>query len=268
MNSSEPRKPTTAAVNGPLWGAKARDWAELQEVRFRPMYETVFDRTGLGTNTQYLDVGCGAGLAAMIASKRGAAVSGIDAALGLLEVANERVPKGDLRHGDLESLPFADASFDLVTGFNSFQYAGNPVVALSEAARVVRPAGQVVIATWGAPDGMEASAIVRSMGPLLPPPPPGAPGPFALSDESALRAFAQAAGLRAQEVFDVFLDFVFADHDAAIRGLAASGVAVRAAAHSGEQAVEQAHEQAIAPFLQQDGSYRLKASFRCLVACR
>ncbi|MEZ5652810.1 MAG: class I SAM-dependent methyltransferase [Burkholderiaceae bacterium] len=268
MNSTGQRKPTTAAANGPLWGAKARDWAELQEVRFRPMYEAVFDRTGLGAGTRYLDVGCGAGLAALLAAERDASVCGLDAAHGLLEVARERVPRGDLRHGDLESLPFADASFDLVTGFNSFQYAGNPVVALTEAARVVRPDGQVVIATWGAPEGMEAAAIVRSMGPLLPPPPPGAPGPFALSDETALRAFAEAAGLRPQQVFDVPLDFVFADHAAAIRGLSASGIAVRAAAHSGDEAVAHAHEQAIAPYLQDDGSYRLAASFRCLVARR
>jgi hypothetical protein len=39
--------------------------------------------------------------------------------------------------------------------------------------------------------------------PLLPSPPPGAPGPFALSEASALRALAEAAGLEPIEVFDV-----------------------------------------------------------------
>jgi hypothetical protein len=42
-------------------------------------------------------------------------------------------------------LPFSDHGFDVVTGFNSFQYAGNPIVALGEARRVTRPGGTVVI---------------------------------------------------------------------------------------------------------------------------
>jgi ubiquinone/menaquinone biosynthesis C-methylase UbiE len=40
--------------------------------------------------------------------------------------------------GDLEDLPFADASFDVITGFNSYQFAANPANALREARRVAR----------------------------------------------------------------------------------------------------------------------------------
>ncbi len=79
-----------------------------------------------GPARDYLDVGCGSGLAAQIAARRGAEVSGIDAADALLEIARARTPKGTFERGDLESLPFADKTFDVVTGFNSFQYAGNP----------------------------------------------------------------------------------------------------------------------------------------------
>ena len=46
---------------------------------------------------------------------------------------------------------------------------------------------------------------------LMPPPPAGAPGPFALSDVSALRKFAADAGLTPVEVFDVDTPFVYAD---------------------------------------------------------
>lgn len=95
--------------------------------------------------------------------------------------------------GDLEELPFSDAEFDLVTGFNSFQFAANPVVALQEARRVAKPTGRVVIMTWGVPEGMEAASLVAALKPLLPPPPPGAPGRFALSDANTLRALAESA---------------------------------------------------------------------------
>lgn len=72
------------------------------------------------------DVGCGAGLAAQLAARRGAVVSGLDATPELLAIAAERVPNGAFATGDLESLPYGDDAFDGVVGFNSFQYATNP----------------------------------------------------------------------------------------------------------------------------------------------
>ena len=259
-------KPRTADVNGRLWGARASDWANIQEGMVRPVYEAVLERTRVQSGMRHLDVGCGAGMAAQIAAARGAQVSGIDAAKALLDIARRRTPAGDFRLGDLEDLPFDDHSFDVVTGFNSFQYAGNPAVALGAARRVTRPGGAVVIMTWGDPDGMEAASLVAAMRPLMPPPPPGAPGPFALSDEAALRKFAADAGLEPLEVFDVDSPFVYADEATAIRGLNSSGVAARAMENTSEQAVTEAHARALAPFRQPDGSYRIEAAFRCLLA--
>lgn len=259
-------KPRTAGPNGRLWGARAQDWATLQEPTVRPVYDAVLDRLGVASGTRYLDVGCGAGMAAQMAAGRGADVSGVDAAEPLLAIARTRTPGGDFRLGDLEALPFGDAAFDAVTGFNSFQYAGDPVLALAEAKRVTRPGGAIVIMTWGAPDGMQAASLVTALRPLMPPPPPGAPGPFALSVESALRALAVYAGLMPIELFDVPSPFLYRDLEVAVRALNSSGVAVRAMENSSEQAVSDAHAQALAPFRQPDGGYRVEASFRCLLA--
>jgi SAM-dependent methyltransferase len=184
----------------------------------------------------------------------------------LLAIARSRVPQGDYRVGELEELPFADDSFDMVTGFNSFQYAADPKAALSEAKRVAKPGATVVIMTWGPPEGMEAASLVAALRPLLPAPPPGAPGPFALSNEGALRAFAEAAGLEPVEVMDVDSPWFYADLPTALRGLGSSGVAARAAAHAGKEAVDAGHAAALAPFEQPDGGYRVGALFRCLVA--
>jgi SAM-dependent methyltransferase len=263
---SENLKPRTSEINGRLWGAHARDWAAIQEPQFIPLYSAVFDRTGVTKGTRHLDVGCGAGLAAQMATERGARVSAIDAADGLLAIARERLPGGDVRQGDLEELPYADGEFDLVTGFNSFQYAGNPTVALREGKRVAKPDGRVVIVTWGDPEGMEAVAVITSLKAVMPPPPPGTPGPFALSDQTALRQFAKDAGLTPLEIFDVDSPFTFPDEDTALRGWSASGVAARAAEHAGEQAVRETQAKAIKPFRRADGSYRIGASFRCLLA--
>lgn len=258
--------PRTSTVNGPLWGARARDWAEIQEGQARAAYEAVFDGLPLQAGSLCCDLGCGAGMAASLASRRGAVVSGIDAAAGLVEIARERVPGADFQVGDLEALPFADASFDVVTGFNSFQFAADPVAALREAKRIAKPAGRVVVLTWGNPQGMEAAAIVSALKPLLPPPPPGAPGPFALSDEAALRAFAASAGLAVLRVSDVACLWQYQDLATALRGLGSSGVAAKAAERAGLDAVNRAHADALAPFRQSDGSYKLGAQFRWLLA--
>src|SRR5215469_6790048 len=169
----------TGAENGRLWGAKAQDWADFQEAQFRPVTEAVLTRCAFGSGSLYLDVGCGAGLAAQLAAERGAQVAGIDAAQGMLAIARRRVPHGDFRQADLEEIPFASDTFDVVTGFNSFQFAGDPGAALREARRVAKPASTVAIVTWSEPERMEASAIARALKGLLPPQSADAPGPFA-----------------------------------------------------------------------------------------
>ena len=256
----------TAQANGPLWGSSANDWATIQEGQFRPGYDAVLAHCGVGAGTDYLDAGCGAGMAASIAAARGARVFGFDAAEALLTIARDRVPAGDFRVADLEAVPFADGSFDVVTGFNAFQFAGDPVRALSEARRVARAGGRVVVMTWGDPEGMEAAAIVGALRPLLPAPPPGAAGPFALSDKDKLRGFAVAAGLVPEDLVDVDSGWRYPDETTALRGLGSSGVAARAKGLVGAQAVDAAHRAALGPFRQEDGTFRIGATCRFLVA--
>jgi SAM-dependent methyltransferase len=257
-------KPKNGKLNGRLWGARARDWAELQEPLTRPVYDTVFQRIEVGAQTNYLDVGCGSGLAAQLAIERGAKVFAVDAAENLLAIAQSRVPAGQFHVADLEELPFPDKTFDVVTGFNSFQYAANPDAALAQAKRVAKSDGAVVIVTWGKPEGMQAARLLGALKALVPPPPPGTPGPFALSDEHALREFATKAQLEAMEVVDVDSPFHYPDLSIALRGLTSSGNALRAAELSSDDAVRKAYTEALEQFRQADGSYRIGATFRCL----
>jgi SAM-dependent methyltransferase len=255
------RQTTTSQANGI---ERAHDWATIQEPTCRRVYVAVLAKLNVGPGMQYLDAGCGAGMAAGVALQLGAKVSGMDASEALLTIARQRVPSADLRQGELEQLPFTDGTFDVVTGFNSFQYAARPVAALKEAGRVAKPKATIVIMTWGEPAGMPAAQLVEALKPLLPPAPPNAPGPFALSSETALKAFASEAGLKPLEVLDVDCPWEYPDLATALRGLDSSGVAAKARAHSGEAAVNQAHEQTLSNFRLADGSYKVGASFRCL----
>lgn len=67
----------TAGTNGRPRGARARDWAEVQEGQFAAAYHAVLDRMGVRSGTQHLDAGCGAGMAAALSAERGAAVAGV-----------------------------------------------------------------------------------------------------------------------------------------------------------------------------------------------
>src|SRR5436305_5394631 len=105
----------SGALQGELWSARADDWADAQEPAQREMYPPVLDAAGVGEGTRLLDVGCGSGVAAELATALGAKVSGIDAAYGQVERARARVPSADFRVGEMEVLPYESDSFDVVT---------------------------------------------------------------------------------------------------------------------------------------------------------
>jgi SAM-dependent methyltransferase len=60
----------------------------------------------------------------------------------------------------------ADGSFDVVTGFNAFQYAASPSNVLREARRVTQPDDVILIATWGLPEGCEVAGHLKALGAL------------------------------------------------------------------------------------------------------
>jgi SAM-dependent methyltransferase len=256
----------SAAVQGRLWGAAARDWARLAEPAATPFYDAVFDAIGVGPGVSLLDAGCGAGYALTLAAARGATVTGLDASAGLLEVARERLGDAGLHEGDLEALPFGDASFDAVTAFNSVQFAADPGAAVRELGRVARHDAPVAIVTWGAPERCESRVIIAAIGALLPPPPAGAGGPFALSEPGRLEELAESAGLRPERVAEVPTPFSYPDLETAIQTQLSAGPARRAIEYAGESATREALGAAFAASRQSDGSYRQDNVFRFLVA--
>ena len=256
----------SAEKQGPLWGAAANDWSELAEPGQIPFYEAAFDAIGVGSGTNLLDVGCGAGLALQLAEKRGATVSGLDAAEGFLEVARGRVPTADLRLGDIEDLPFDDAAFDAVTAFNSVQYATDPSGALREIRRVAKPSSPVAVVTWGTAEQCEMRVVLAAIGSLLPPSPPGAGGPFALAAPGALEALVEGAGLTAERSIDVPTPYIYDNLDDATRAQLSSGPARMAINTAGLDATTFAIREAMATGQQADGTIRLDNVFKVVVA--
>lgn len=257
-----------SAVQGQLWGSRAPDWATVQEGQVAAGYDAVLSSLSPLGGKRLLDIGCGAGMFAARAAVHGAVVAGLDASAPLLAIARSRVPDGDFVQGDMGTLPFADHSFDVVTGFNAFQFVASPSGALAEARRVLRPDGHLAVMVWAEPHEMAAASVITALRVLLPPPPAETPGPFALSESGTLWRFAEDAGFDVLTVEDVETAFSYPDMATALRGWNSSGVAARAMEVAGEDAVIRTHRTALDTFVRADGSLWLPARFRVLMARR
>jgi SAM-dependent methyltransferase len=256
----------TAQMQGALWGARAREWAELGEPTTRPNYLAVFDRAGVTTGTKLLDVGCGSGLALAIARGRGAEVAGLDASEALVGIARQRLPGARIEVGDMESLPFDDHSFDLVTSFTSLQFAGDRIQALREARRVCCPGGRVAMLVWGRRDDCEMTATTNAVLALLPPSPtpPGQP----IGDPGVLESLMSEAGLRPVGGGDVDCPFIFPDLDTAIRTMRSAGMVAKAEEIAGEEPVVQALRNSLRSLVRPDGSVVQRNRFRWVMGER
>jgi SAM-dependent methyltransferase len=135
--------------------------------------ERVAGRAGIGPSMRVLDVACGTGNAALPAASAGAAVTGLDLVPKLLEQGKAKADAAGLEiewvEGDVEQLPFEDASFDRVLSTFGHMFAPRHRRAADEMARVCRPGGAIVTATW-TPEGV-FGALSAASADLLPSPP-------------------------------------------------------------------------------------------------
>jgi SAM-dependent methyltransferase len=212
-----------------------------------------------------LDVGCGSGEFCRLAVARGASASGVDAAPGMIEVARRSAQNVDFRVGAMEQLPWEDGRFDVVTGFNAFQFAADFVGALVEARRVVRASGRVAICNWGRPDDNRLFDVMRPLRELLPRPDPRAVDLPPVGEPGVLEALAREAGLEPVCAGEVDVPFEAADDELLLRGLTSAGTAVAALEHVGEDVVRSALLAAAVSFRRPDGSYRFENRFRYVV---
>jgi SAM-dependent methyltransferase len=99
---------------------------------------------------------------------------------------------------DLEDIAQPDASYDVVLCREGLMLTPDPARAAGEIRRVLRPGGRVALAVWAERErnpwlGIVLDAASAQIG--APVPPPGAPGPFSLSDPDRLARLLADAGL-------------------------------------------------------------------------
>ena len=166
----------------------------------RPMAEELLGRAKLHTGERVLDVACGTGIIARLAQKHlgPGRITGIDVTPEMVEVARSVTPSEmgiTWREANAESIPFTDASFDVVFCGLGLQFM-NRVTALKEMNRVLVPGGRLFVSTPGrmpAPFEIIEAAIARYIA-------PEAAGfmraVFSLHDPAELVTFMSEAGLK------------------------------------------------------------------------
>ena len=169
-------------------------WARVTAQTAGPL----LDAAGAARGAAVLDACCGPGVVSEAALARGAAPSGIDLADRFVAIARRRCPGGRFETGDVEALPFPDASFDAAVSGYGIIHVPRPAAALAEMTRVLRPGGRLAASVWTQPEpgtGLGiAFAAIREHADMSVPLPHG-PDFFQFSDPPALTAALAGAGL-------------------------------------------------------------------------
>ncbi|MEJ8653080.1 methyltransferase domain-containing protein [Streptomyces sp. MS1.AVA.3] len=246
--------------------ARTRDWAEIQERMLVPLYEAAYDRLGIGPGTRLLGLGCGSGLALLLAAARGAQVSGVDADESRLELARERLtPDGMPEHtrlvsGGLEDAAPGGAPFNVVTAFHPVGCVSTVeglTASLTAAAGLSERGSAVVLGGWGPVERCATVGVLRVA---------QGPAGWRPSGRDDLEELAERAGLRPDGSGRVACPFGYADVASAVRGLLSTGLFDVALEAAEQRQVEKELAEALHPHQRADGTVWMPNVFRYLIA--
>jgi SAM-dependent methyltransferase len=108
------------------------------------------DLAGVRSGQRVLDVGCGPGaLTAELVARVGApAVAAVDPSASFVAAARERNPVVEVRQASAEELPFPALTFDATLAQLVVHFMPDPILGLTEMARVTRADGVIAACVW------------------------------------------------------------------------------------------------------------------------
>ena len=212
------------------WDEAAKGWARAAEEEETGASADVaawmLDAAELESGERVLELACGAGRVGLQAASR-VGPRGIvlcsDFSEAMVEAVEERVGRIGLTNVEARVLdaqqlpPDAGESFDLVLCRFGYMLMADPLQALRESGRALRPDGRLVLAVWGTAEGNPwLSTIFDAVMAHLnaPPPEPGTPGPFALGPAGRLQEAMERAGLAEVEIVEVETEQAYGSLDA------------------------------------------------------
>ncbi|WP_434597128.1 SAM-dependent methyltransferase [Streptomyces sp. A5-4] len=265
--------------------ARARDWAEIQERMLVPLYEAVYERLGVGAATRLLALGCGSGLALLIAESRGACVTGVDADRERVALARERLlPDGTPTRepedgpaklarlfdcGSVEGRDPSEPAYNLVTALEPLGCAAGDSEGLAPALEGALPLAErgspVVLVGWGPPERCATSAVLR-VASRLTDTLRSTGGVWRPAHRDDLENVAARAGLKPDGSGRVACPFGYADTESAVRGLLSTGLFDAAIRATDPAQVEKELAEALHPYVRRDRTVWMPNVFRYLIA--
>ncbi|WP_405889979.1 class I SAM-dependent methyltransferase [Streptomyces sp. NBC_00133] len=268
-------RPHAATASPAQAGARARDWAEIQERMLVPLYEAVYERLEVGAGTRLMGLGCGSGLALLIAAARGARVTGCDTDRERLALARERMAPQEsggsdveLLEGDARAADPARPLYNLITAFQPIGCAAGDSEglgpALSAAVELAEHGSAVVLTGWGPPERCATSGALRVASRLTDRLRTSGGWRAALRDD--LEDVAAKADLKPDGSGRVACPFGYADLESAVRGLLSTGLYAAAVRATDQGQVEKEITEALQAYVRRDGTVWMPNVFRYLIA--
>lgn len=193
---TEAKPPTSPLASPEPWDLVSDDYT----LELLPMFE-LFSRDALAiapthAGAKVLDVAAGPGTLTLLAAEAGRSVSSLDFSEQMVKNLRRRLNGAqlgaDVRHGDGQALPWADAEFDAAFSMFGLMFFPDRGRGFRELLRVLKPGGTVVVSSWAPFEGIFKS-IMGALREVLPEIPFGA-GKGPLGDPDELGAELSAAG--------------------------------------------------------------------------
>lgn len=191
------------------WKAQVGDrwlaYVDQFEAMLQPIGDAAIGEAGFQPGENVADVGCGGGATSLaIARKLGAEghVTGIDIAPQLVAEAQQRALRQGIGNvsfeaGDAQYFTPGRAPFDKIFSRFGVMFFDDTLAGFTNMRSWLKPGGEMVFATWAAPEFNPWMTQIQSITAKYvqaPPPDPEEAGPFRLADEAATKAMMEAAG--------------------------------------------------------------------------
>jgi SAM-dependent methyltransferase len=191
------------------WSAVAPDWGELADridEQLRPAAEWIIDAVAPRPGDRVLELAGGPGTLSILIAERvspDGTVLHSDFSEEMVKVAWQRFESEGIggiesRVMDAEQIDLPDGSIDVVVCRMGYMLMADPAAAVRESARVLAVDGRLGLAVWTEPSAnpwvsLAMQAIAGELN--APPPPPDAPGLWALGDRQRVEGILRDAGL-------------------------------------------------------------------------